>query len=115
MGFFSKDEFKCPCCGEVHMEPIFMAMLEEARTIAGIPFVINSGYRCEKHNTEVGSESKNHVSGRAADIKCVDGPSRRKILKALFGVGFERIGIGKTYIHVDNMDKIGSPKSVWVY
>lgn len=114
-GHFDWEEFKCPCCGKVHMDIDFLEMLETARVIAGVPFAINSGYRCEKHNKEVGSESVNHLSGRAADIHCADGPSRRKMLKGLIAAGFERIGIGKNFIHADSMDRIGMPKSFWVY
>lgn len=113
---FDREELKCPCCGKIQIDQSFINMLEEARIFAGVPFVINSGYRCHKHNTKVGSETNNHPSGAAADILCANGPTRRKILKGLVFAGFERIGIGRTYIHADNMDKLaGSPRSYWLY
>jgi uncharacterized protein YcbK (DUF882 family) len=110
---FRLREFTCSCgCGQNHMDPTFLQMLDEARARAGIPFVINSGYRCEAHNRAVGSTSSNHTRGVAADIRCEYGPMRLEILKALLAVGFERIGIHRTFIHTDIN---AGPKSVWLY
>jgi len=112
---FDRKEFECLDCHEAFMDMDFINRLEEARTLGGIPFQINSGYRCKKHNKEVGSTSNNHTSGRAADIQCLLGSARRLIINALIQAGFNRLGIGKTYLHVDIMDAYGSPKSYWVY
>jgi len=113
--YFTYDEFKCPCCGENKTDPELINMLDEAREIAGIPFIINSGYRCERHNKEVGGKSNSaHLRGKAADIACVDNVSRYMILKALLEVGFKRIGIGKTFIHCD-IDETKIPCVIWLY
>jgi len=110
--YFSQDEFACKCCGKVRLDPLFVAQLEKARGLAGVPFIITSGYRCPKHNKEVGSTSQNHTSGKAADIKATDGPTRGKILKGLYRAGFDRIGIGPNFIHCDSMD---DTESAWLY
>ncbi|MFH2000720.1 MAG: peptidase M15, partial [Planctomycetota bacterium] len=60
----------------------------------------------------VGSTSKNHTSGKAADIKATDGPTRGKILKGLYRAGFQRIGVAKDFIHADSMDEV---ESAWFY
>ena len=112
MNNFKLEEFDCPCCKGNAMRPKFLEMIDEARRLARIPFQINSGYRCEKHNKEVGSTSDNHPSGQAADIKCTDGLSRFKIVEALIKAGFTRIGVAKTFIHADCTDK---PTSIWFY
>jgi len=118
MSFFRIEEFKCKgkdCCGgKATMDVLFITQLERAREIAGVPFVITSGYRCLVHNSAVGSSSMNHVSGKAADIKATDGPSRGKILKGLYLAGFRRIGISFKggFIHADSMD---APESCWDY
>jgi len=112
---FTFEEMSCPCCGKIAIDPKFLEKLELARELAGISFPINSGFRCPAHNKAVGSSSGNHVSGRAVDIKCTMGHERRLILNGLVGAEFNRIGIGKTYIHADTMDELGSPKSYWVY
>jgi zinc D-Ala-D-Ala carboxypeptidase len=111
-GSLRRDEFKCSCCGGLVLDDTFFEMLCKARETAATPFVVNSGYRCAKHNAEVGSTSKNHTSGRAADIKAVYGPERGKILKGLYLAGFKRVGVGKTFIHADNMAEV---ESCWLY
>lgn len=105
-------EMACRCCGEIKVDMQFLAQLRRAREISGVPYIINSGYRCPKHNKAVGSTSQNHVMGRAADIKATDGPTRGRILKGLYKAGFVRVGIRKDFIHVDNMPLA---ESCWLY
>jgi uncharacterized protein YcbK (DUF882 family) len=112
MSYFKPSEFACKHCGSVGMNPHFLEMIEKAREISGVPYVINSGYRCPIHNKAVGSTSMNHTSGKAADIKAVDGPTRGKILKGLYAAGFKRVGIAKDFIHADITD---SAESCWLY
>ena len=115
MNYFKQSEECCPCCGAGGFLPDFRDKLNKAREIADIPFIINSGFRCPSHNAEVGgSQTSSHMIGFAADIKCTDGWSRYKILDVLIKVGFSRIGIGKTFIHVD--DDTQKPTGVvWLY
>jgi zinc D-Ala-D-Ala carboxypeptidase len=108
----SVDEFKCKHCGKVALDSAFFARIRRARVIADTPFLINSGYRCPEHNAEIGSTSTNHTSGKAVDIAAIDGPSRGKILKGLYGAGFTRVGIAKTFIHCDTSDGV---ESAWLY
>ena len=113
--YFRYDEFKCPCCGENKTDPKLIDMLDKARELAGVPFIINSGYRCEKHNKEVGGKSNSaHLKGKACDIACADGFSRFAIVNALLKTGFVRIGIAKTFIHVD-IDDEKNLMVMWVY
>ncbi len=79
-------------------------MLDAARKIAGVPFRINSGYRCEKHNREIGgSPTSSHMKGLAADISATDHALRFRIVYGLLQAGFRRIVIyrDKQFIHVD--------------
>jgi hypothetical protein len=112
MRYFDISEFDCPCCGKNEMNKMFLQQLDEARHISGVPYVINSGYRCPKHNKEVGSTSNNHTEGMAADIRATSNYERGRILKGLYKAGFTRIGIGETFIHVDSMNKV---ESCWRY
>ena len=118
--YFRAREFECPCCGEEQMKDAFVHLLDEARNFAGIPFKINSGFRCDSHTEtlkEKGykvAQNSPHLRGWAADIHCVDSRSRAYILDALGFVGFSRIGIAKNFIHVDN-DPCKDEQVVWVY
>jgi len=109
--YFQPKEFDCRCgCGSNLMSPAFLLLIDEARHRAGVPFVISSGYRCEAHNHAIGSITDNHPKGLAADIKCLAGPTRLKIVKALLDVGFRRLGVYKHFIHADINE---GPQSLW--
>lgn len=84
------------------LKPVLVDKLDAARTAAGIPFVITSGYRTVAENTAVGGVADSaHLTGAAADIACSDSVSRLAMLKAFLSVGFTRIEICPAHIHVD--------------
>jgi zinc D-Ala-D-Ala carboxypeptidase len=118
MRYFNYHEFDSPDAigsGEQMMDEVFVQMLDKARHLAGIPFKINSGYRTPERNRLVGGKKDSaHLKGLAADIHCVDSRSRGYILGALLEVGFNRIGIAKTFIHVDD-DPSKDADVVWLY
>lgn len=111
---FDIDEFACPCCGANEISEDLVERLDEARDEAGVPFEVASGYRCEDHNRAVGGvEDSAHTLGLAADIEIKDPHMRYKALCALLEA-FERVGIAKTFIHVD-IDYTKPEEVVWVY
>lgn len=68
---FAASEFVCHCCGQGanKIAPRLIELLEQLRAMAGAPVQVNCGYRCPKHNAEVGGvEDSQHVLGTAADI-----------------------------------------------
>lgn len=115
--YFSEAEFaKCaPSCSLQDMEQGTMDRLDEVRRLAGIPLVLNSAYRSVEHEKKQGRAGTSaHTLGRAVDIRCNDSANRYKIVKAALEAGFTRIGIGKTYIHLD--DSTTHPQGViWHY
>jgi len=79
-----------------------LTMLDNARTVAEVPFVITSGLRTVEHNKEVGGlPDSSHLEGLAVDIQCKDSFNRFNIIYGLFVAGFRRIGISKDHIHAD--------------
>lgn len=115
--YFTEEEFNeaKPRCSLSDMSPVFMAKLDEARHIAGVPFVVNSAYRSKSYEVNVKGRAgtSSHTKGIAVDLSCLSNFNRLLIVEALIKVGFRRIGIGKTFIHVDN-DASKSP-SIWLY
>ena len=99
---------------ENNMDVNFLAKLDEAREFAGIPFVINSAYRSPTHPESIKNPRSSHIKGLAVDIKSNDSITRFKVLNALIAVGFNRIGIAKTFIHVD-LDYDKSQNVIWTY
>ena len=87
-------------------------MLDKAREIAGIPFVITSGYRDVTHNEDVGGvKDSSHTKGEAVDLRARNSHEHFLITKALMDAGFTRISkCYKSHIHCD-IDSI-KPKEV---
>ena len=112
---FSKHEVMCKCgCGGLPALA-FMQKLQKARDIALIPFNVNSGFRCQKHNKAIGGRADSaHTKRVAVDIRCEEDKLRYIIVSALLVAGFTRIGIASTYIHVDD-DETKNPERMWVY
>ena len=104
--YFKPSEHTCKCgCGLETMDKTHMYMLNQARDLAGIPFVVNSGRRCEQHNkAEGGRATSSHLLGFASDLLAKSSRARFLIVRALIVVGFCRIQINfkKGYVHVDN-------------
>ena len=114
---FTLDEFDSPDKpgSGANMDADFLEMLDEARQRCGIPFRINSGFRTVAHNRKVGGVSNSsHLRGYAADIHCTESRHRFHMIRALLSVGFDRIGIGSTFIHVDN-DPAKADDVIWHY
>jgi zinc D-Ala-D-Ala carboxypeptidase len=110
---FKRDEFGYAQGVEPSKDLVFR--LEQARDIAGIPFVITSGIRSEERNAMVGgSLTSSHLTGNAVDLHCESSRHRMIMLDALTQAGFNRIGIGRDFIHVDNDGS--KPSNVcWLY
>lgn len=115
--YFNIDEFDSPDekgSGK-NMQQSTLEMLDKARGIAGVPFIINSGYRTKEHNKRVGGvDSSSHTLGYAADIKVKDGRQRFLILRACMSAGFNRFGIANSFLHVDN-SPTHTENVVWKY
>ena len=99
---------------EDNMNVDFLAKLDEAREYANIPFIINSAYRSPEHPLSIKNPTSSHIKGLAVDISAKDSIDRFLILDALIAVGFSRIGISDTFIHVDSdIDK--AQNVTWLY
>jgi len=76
--WFSEDEFRCKCCGQLPSEGIdqnLVNMLDDMRDAVGQPLNLNCGYRCSAHNAEVGGVPNSQHSANpctAADIDATD-------------------------------------------
>lgn len=102
--YFKDEEFcRCsPACSIEDMEEETLFVLDNVRHEAGIPLVLNSAYRSVAYDKSKGrSGNSAHTRGMAVDIRCTTSANRWKIVQAAIKCGVRRIGIGKTYIHLD--------------
>lgn len=113
--------------GKENMQKSTVKMLDDARHIIetennqmgkpSIYFAINSAYRTDSRNEEVGGATKSaHKRGFAVDIAWSRYSKEQKeiIREALERVGFNRFGISNSFIHVDNDLTLPNP-AVWGY
>jgi len=117
--FFSDDEFACKCCGKGGIQDILKEKIEAARLIAGTPFIINSGFRCTNNQNDLiarglSSPTSSHPKGLAVDIAAKDNRKRALIVEAALKAGITRIGIAKTFIHLD-IDDSKEANMIWMY
>ena len=102
--YFKDEEFRrcSPACSIEDMEEETLFVLDNVRHEAGIPLVLNSAYRSVVYEKAKGrSGNSAHTKGLAVDIRCTTSANRWKIVQAAIKCGVRRIGIGKTYIHLD--------------
>lgn len=115
--YFHPTEFlRCtPPCEKSDMHPETLCKLNNARHLAGIPFVLTSAYRSPAHDKSKGrSGTGAHTLGRAGDIAYTTMHELFLIIDAALKAGFTRIGIAKSFVHLDD-----SPNHVqgviWLY
>lgn len=115
--YFAPKEFeKCvPSCKITDMDAGFLDLLDKVREAAGIPLVLNCAYRSREYDKSKGrSGNSSHTKGKGVDIRANDSANRLKIVKAAVECGISRIGIGKTFVHLD--DDRSLPQGVmWHY
>lgn len=99
---------------EYKMDKDFLEKLDRAREFADFPFFITSAWRSPEHPESIKNPTSSHIKGLAVDIRARDSRTRYLIIDALMHVGFNRIGIADTFIHVDD-DKDKASGVIWTY
>ena len=111
--YFTRDEFKCQETGENRIEDEFIYKLDHLRGVLGWACTITSGYRDPSHSIEARKSTPGtHARGIACDIKVSNGSQSYAIIKNAQSMGFNGIGVAKTFIHVDTRD---TTPVVWCY
>ena len=124
---FPRYRFACPCCDENRIDDRVIKTLdragelfEERLCLKDITYAVTSGFRCKKHNAEVGGAKHSlHMLGLAADtIPIVEGKSEQEILRwwffSLISAGFSGVGLTRgNAIHADIRAGEGLLPQVW--
>ena len=105
MKWFKEKEFACKCCGQLpplareNVKALVSEVLDPVREKLGKPVVVNSGYRCEKHNKDVGGvRNSQHLRGEAADIHCADNERLKQLI--IENGKFDQLIDYGTFLHV---------------
>ena len=114
--YFTYEEFDSPDIqgsGQMMCDTV-IEMLDQVREEYGKPIRISSGYRPEEANLKAGGvKNSSHLKGLAVDIKVKNSRERYKLLFILMNY-FHRIGVAKSFIHVD-IDEDKPQGVIWVY
>lgn len=105
--YFSENDFeRCfPVCFMSDMDEQFLLKLDAVRELAGVPFILNCAYRTPSWDKSRGRSGEGyHTKGRAVDVRCCDGVTRRKIINACIHYGLS-VGVYRSFLHIDDRDK----------
>lgn len=114
---FKKHEVECKCCGVSSMDHIHMKRMDDFRKAVGKSVFLSSGYRCEKHNADVGGKPNSaHTKGLACDVIVPNTEDMYFFIKAAYRVGFPRIGAStdQKFMHLDSDTTLPTPR-FWTY
>ncbi len=117
--YFQPTELECRCgCGKgaESMDERFLHALAVLRKECDFPFVLNSAYRCPKHNAKVSGTGRNgpHTIG-AVDIRVPDTQHALKIIANAQAAGMTGIGYAprKRFVHVDALRDGDGGRKKW--
>ena len=113
---FKLDEFKCKCgkCDPILLDDALVDWLQKLRDHFGKSVNVNSGYRCEAHNSSPkvgGNPGSHHMKGMAADIR-VQGVTPEEVAKYAESIGIRRIGLytKRSFVHIGS----AATKKFWL-
>lgn len=100
---FDSTEFDCQgggCCSSTLINETLVEYLQKIREHFGKSIRITSGYRCETHNSRVGTAGSRHTKGDAADFT-VSGVIPAEVAKYAESIGAKGIGLYSDFVHID--------------
>jgi hypothetical protein len=110
---FNAGEFKCK--GDnwywlVHLG--LVVWLQQMREKIDRPLRVNSAFRTQNYNADIGGASRSkHMLGLAADLAVPDKMSSIALAGLAYSVGFRRIGVANGFVHVDT----APGEAYWAY
>ena len=101
------------------LNPELLRVLSLIEKKVGFPLHVNDGLRPPDSNAALVTlglavADSAHLTGLAVDCKALTSSDRYRIVVAALGAGFERIGIGKTFVHLD-IDPSKPQGVIWLY
>jgi zinc D-Ala-D-Ala carboxypeptidase len=114
--YFPIPELTCRCgCNRCIMDESFMGRIEAAREKCDFPWIVDSAYRCDKHDKEIRGDG-NHPTGEAIDVRFSNLDQMLDAMAQLRLQGFRRFGFcfKGLWLHVDCVPYHPIP-AVWLY
>lgn len=101
--FIPMDFSTCnPPCSSSLIDKRLKDVLSTIENVLGVNLKINSAFRPISHEVSQGRTGRSsHTLGKAVDVHCYSDRQRFEIVQLLLELGVNRIGIYKTFIHID--------------
>lgn len=110
MKYFAMKEFECkdgcqmPSEVRANIVALVEHVLDPVRERLAKPIIVNSGYRCPKHNLKVGGAvGSQHMKGEAADMRPVQGSgfTVQDLARVIVANGrWDQMILYPTFVHV---------------
>jgi len=100
--YFTRAEFKCPCCNFDTVDYELINVLEYIREHFDKPVIVDSGCRCVPYNDSVDGSApySQHILGRAADIR-IAGIDPDLVYELAEQMEVGGLGSYDTFTHID--------------
>lgn len=120
--FECRDGCEMPASARENIKALVREVLDPARERLGKPIRVNSGYRCAKHNREVGGvAASQHLLGEAADIAPVNSEKGKvkieleRLVRIIKELGaFDQMIVYPAFVHV-SYKRIGRNRKQIIY
>ena len=91
-----------PTSSRLQLDTLLLSVLDELEEVTGLDLRINSAFRPVSFEVSKGRPgSSSHCLGKAVDIYCYSDGMRYQIVKTALQLGVNRIGIYKSFVHLD--------------
>lgn len=91
-----------PTSSRLQLDTLLLSFLDHLEEITGLDLRINSAFRSVSYEVSKGrSGTSAHCLGKAVDIYCYTDNIRYQIVRTAIEFGIKRIGIYKTFVHLD--------------
>ena len=106
MKYFKDTDFACKCCGLEVCTDDLKQLVDSIREELGLPLIVSSGFRCSKHNKEVGGVANSfHTKGLACDLRLTAKDNTKANLAKLQAIARKLctggVGLYDSFVHVD--------------
>ena len=100
-----------------NLHPDLVIVMTKIETRLKRQLYVTSGYRHPEHNKDVGGvENSEHTydPAQAVDVECTSGRDCWNIVTAALAEGINRVGIGRTFVHI-GIAKDKPQNVIWHY
>ncbi len=105
-------------CSSEGLNPQMFELINKLEKKANVNLIITSAFRTFEHERKKKRSGLSaHCKGLAIDVACSESNIRFRLIQSALSIGINRIGISKTFLHLDIADFSHgkTPETIWLY